>query len=75
VLIAGCDPAISVLARHVQTAGVELVLAHRNSSQALELLKERYVHVAGTHLRDESSGESNLPAIAGYVSRAMPWRW
>jgi len=68
LLIAGCDPAISVLARHVHAAGVELVLAHRNSSQALELLKERYVHVAGTHLRDESSGESNLPAIA----RAFP---
>ena len=69
VLIAGCDPAISVLARHVQSAGVELVLAHRNSSQALSLLKDRYVHVAGTHLREESSGESNLPAIARMFPR------
>src|SRR5580700_1979835 len=63
ILIAGCDPGISVLARHVQAAGVELVLAHRNSSQALALLKEGSVHVAGTHLRDEASGESNLPEI------------
>ena len=63
ILVAGCDPGISVLSRHVQAAGVELVLAHRNSSQALSLLKEGCVHVAGTHLRDESSGESNLPAI------------
>jgi len=63
ILIAGCDPAISVLARHVQAAGVELVLAHRNSSQALSLLKQRCVHVAGTHLRDETTGESNIPAI------------
>jgi putative molybdopterin biosynthesis protein len=70
VLIAGCDPAISVLARHVQIAGVELVLAHRNSSQALMLLKEHYVHVAGTHLRDESSGESNLPAIGRMFPRS-----
>jgi molybdate-binding protein/DNA-binding XRE family transcriptional regulator len=69
VLIAGCDPAISVLARHVQTAGVELVLAHRNSSQALSLLKDRYIHVAGTHLRDETTGESNLPAIARMFPR------
>ena len=38
VLVAGCDPGISVLARHVQLAGVEMVLAHRNSSQALALL-------------------------------------
>jgi molybdate-binding protein/DNA-binding XRE family transcriptional regulator len=69
VLVAGCDPAISVLARHVQAAGVELVLAHRNSSQSLELLKEHFVHVAGTHLRDETSGESNLPAIAALFPR------
>jgi hypothetical protein len=33
ILIAGCDPGNSVLARHTQAAGVELVLAHRNSSQ------------------------------------------
>jgi molybdate-binding protein/DNA-binding XRE family transcriptional regulator len=63
VLVAGCDPGISVLARHVQAAGVELVLAHRNSSQALALLKEGSVHIAGTHLRDEKSGESNIPEI------------
>src|SRR5262249_46615183 len=43
--------------------GVELVLAHRNSSQSLMLLKQGCIHVAGTHLRDESSGESNLPEI------------
>ncbi len=63
ILVAGCDPGISVLSRHVQTAGIELVLAHRNSSQALSLLKEGCVHIAGTHLTDEASGESNLPEI------------
>ncbi len=63
VLVAGCDPGISVLARHVQPAGVELVLAHRNSSQALALLKRGCVHIAGTHLRDERSGESNIPEV------------
>jgi molybdate-binding protein/DNA-binding XRE family transcriptional regulator len=64
ILVAGCDPGISVLSRHALAAGTELVLAHRNSSQALALLKEGAVHVAGTHLRDEASGESNLPAVA-----------
>jgi len=63
LLMAGCDPGISVLARHARLAGVELVLAHRNSSQALELLKQGCVHVAGTHLRDEATGQSNLPQI------------
>lgn len=63
ILVAGCDPSISVLARHAQSAGVELVLAHRNSSQALKLLKQGSIHIAGTHLRDEASGESNIPEI------------
>jgi putative molybdopterin biosynthesis protein len=69
ILIAGCDPGISVLARHMLRAGVELVAAQRNSSQALLLLKQGNVHVAGTHLRDEASGESNLPAIHRLFAR------
>jgi molybdate-binding protein/DNA-binding XRE family transcriptional regulator len=63
ILVAGCDPAISVLARHMQSAGIELILAHRNSSQALSLLRDGAVHIAGTHLRDEATGESNIPQI------------
>jgi putative molybdopterin biosynthesis protein len=63
ILIAGCDPGMSVLARHLQSAGIEAVLAHRNSSEALALLKEGCVHVAGTHLRDAASGESNTAQI------------
>jgi molybdopterin molybdotransferase/putative molybdopterin biosynthesis protein len=69
ILVAGCDPGISVLARHAQAAGVEMVLVHRNSSQALELLKDGHIHVAGTHLRDELSGESNLPEIGRIFAR------
>jgi putative molybdopterin biosynthesis protein len=69
ILVAGCDPGISVLARHVQPAGANLVLVHRNSSQALELLRSNSVHVAGTHLRDEASGESNIPAIGRLFSK------
>jgi putative molybdopterin biosynthesis protein len=63
ILIAGCDPAMSLLARYLQSAGIETVLAHRNSSAALGLLKEGCVHVAGTHLRDAASGESNTAQI------------
>jgi molybdate-binding protein/DNA-binding XRE family transcriptional regulator len=69
ILVAGCDPGISVLARHVRAAGIELVLAHRNSSQALALLKEGSVHIAGTHLKDEASGESNVPEIGRRFAR------
>jgi putative molybdopterin biosynthesis protein len=63
LLIAGCDPGISVLLRHLQREGVEAVVAYRNSSQSLDLLKHSLVHVAGTHLRDEATGESNLPVV------------
>jgi molybdate-binding protein/DNA-binding XRE family transcriptional regulator len=55
LLVAGCDPAASVLARHLQRANVGLVTAPVNSSVALRLLKQRMVHVAGTHLKDEDS--------------------
>ena len=63
VVIAGCDPGVSVLARHLRKAGVEPVLAHVNSSRALELLKAGLIHIAGSHLRDDATGESNLPAV------------
>jgi molybdate-binding protein/DNA-binding XRE family transcriptional regulator len=63
LLMAGCDPAMSVLARHLQKSDIELVLAHRNSSQALDLLRMGCVHIAGSHLRDEATGESNLPEV------------
>jgi putative molybdopterin biosynthesis protein len=63
LLIAGCDPGISVLLRHLQREGVEAVVAYRNSSQSLDLLKHSYIHIAGSHLRDEATGESNLPAV------------
>jgi len=63
LLIAGCDPGISVLLRHLQREGVEAVVAYRNSSQSLNLLKQSLIHVAGSHLRDEATGESNLPAV------------
>lgn len=53
LLVAGCDPATSVLARHLQRANVRLVTAPVNSTVALQLLKRRLVHVAGTHLKDE----------------------
>ncbi len=63
LLLAGCDPAMAIVARHVELQGTKVVLLHQNSSQALLLLKQGYVHIAGTHLRDEHSGELNLAII------------
>jgi putative molybdopterin biosynthesis protein len=64
LLLAGCDPALSLLARALDPAGIQLILVHQNSSRSLSLLKSGSVHIAGTHLRDEASGESNLAAVA-----------
>ena len=56
LLIAGCDPAVTVLARHLQREKVTLVMEHQNSSKSLELLKRGAVHIAGTHIRDQHIG-------------------
>ncbi len=63
LLMAGCDPGISVLRRHLGQQGFNLVVAHRNSTKALDLLHQGCIHVAGCHIRDAESDESNLAAI------------
>lgn len=64
LLIAGCDPGIALLAHPLlRLDGVDLVVAQASSHQALDWLKQGKVHVAGSHLRDASTGEYNLPVI------------
>ena len=64
LLVAGCDPGISLLAQHLgRYDDVDMIVAPSSSQQALHWLKQGKVHVAGSHLRDSSSGEYNLPAI------------
>ena len=64
LLVAGCDPGISLVAQHLgRYNDVDMIMAPCSSRQALEWLKEGKVHVAGSHLRDTSTGEYNLPAI------------
>lgn len=69
LVLAGCDPATSLLAQMVERdSGVEVVPAAASSKLALEWLKQGKVHVAGTHLEDSKTGEFNLP----YVRREFP---
>ena len=64
LLIAGCDPGISLLAQHLaRFDSIEIVMAPSSSGQALEWLKQGKVHIAGTHLKDAATGEYNLPHI------------
>jgi putative molybdopterin biosynthesis protein len=74
LLAAGCDPATSVLARHLARASVRLVTAAVNSSIALDLLKRRLVHVAGTHLKDEDSAvRTQFPRKGAAVFEFAVW--
>src|SRR5215831_14945857 len=64
LLLAGCDPATSLLARMVERiSGVEIVSAAASSKLALSWLKAGKVHIAGSHLEDPKTGEFNLPFI------------
>jgi molybdate-binding protein/DNA-binding XRE family transcriptional regulator len=64
LLLAGCDPATSLLSNMVERiSGVEVVPAAASSKLALAWLKEGKVHIAGSHLEDSKSGEFNLPYI------------
>ena len=64
LVLAGCDPATSLLTQMVEkTAGVKIISASASSKLALTWLKEGKVHIAGSHLEDPKTGEFNLPFI------------
>ena len=64
LVLAGCDPATSLLSKMVEKiSGVEVVSAAASSKLALAWLKEGKVHIAGSHLEDPKTGEFNLPFI------------
>jgi putative molybdopterin biosynthesis protein len=69
MVLAGCDPATSLLANMVERiSGVEVVTAAASSKLALTWLKEGKVHIAGSHLEDPKTGEFNIP----YVREQFP---
>jgi molybdate-binding protein len=69
LILAGCDPATSLLASMVEkTTGIEIIPAAASSKLALSWLKEGATHIAGSHLEDPESGEFNLP----YLRRHFP---
>lgn len=66
LLVAGCAPALAVLSQRVveRLPGRFLHWIDATSTRALDLLDAGHVHVAGTHLLDEASGEFNHPIVA-----------
>jgi putative molybdopterin biosynthesis protein len=65
ILILGCDPSLGLLAEHVHraTRDTRVLWRHAGSISALRALKAGEAHIAGTHLWDPETGESNLPII------------
>lgn len=62
-VIAGCDPALSLLEHALSRYSVELIMVPCSSRQALAWLKQGRVHAAGSHLLDDETGEYNLPMV------------
>lgn len=68
LVMAGCDPAAGLLARlYEQTTGFRLLVFSRSSRQALELMQQGLVHVAGVHLA--SAHDGNAAAVRQIVSQ------
>ena len=69
IAVAGCDPAIFLAGeylrrRHEKTTLVGWTLG---SAAAVEALKRGEVHMAGLHVVDVKSGESNLPYLRRHL--------
>src|SRR5947209_2778446 len=69
LLLAGCDPALSMVAAALLPSGIEVITVPCSSRRALEWLKQGRVHVAGSHLRHFATGEFNV-AIVNDIFRA-----
>jgi len=64
LVLAGCDPATSLLSNMVErTSGIEIVSAAAASKLAMAWLKAGKIHIAGSHLEDPKTGEFNMPYI------------
>ncbi len=65
LLVAGCDPAVTILADWIarRRHPVTLVALGGSSQSALDALARGRAHAAGIHLRDARSGEYNLEAV------------
>ena len=65
ISVAGCDPAIFLAGEHMRRRKdqTSLVGWTMGSMAALRALQQGEVHVAGLHLFDPATGESNLPFL------------
>jgi putative molybdopterin biosynthesis protein len=72
ISVAGCDPSIFLVGEHLRRHHdlTSVVGWSMGSMAALHALQQGHVHVAGLHLFDPSSGESNLPFLRRMLKRS-----
>jgi putative molybdopterin biosynthesis protein len=64
LVIACCDPAAGLLASEfTHQTGLRMLVLHRSSRQALDLLQQGKVHAAGLHLSTRDDAERNLVVV------------
>ena len=63
LVLACCDPAAGIVARHFsQSTGMRLIVIPRSSRQALELLQQGLIHLAGIHFSTTDEPDRNVNA-------------
>ncbi len=68
LVVAGCDPAVGLLAAELaRHHGIRLLPLTRGSREALELLKRGLVHAAGLHWSDDSGEDANAAMVASVL--------
>jgi putative molybdopterin biosynthesis protein len=65
----GCDPAVALLEPALRRRGFRLVWSEEGSHQALLGLAKGQAHIAGCHLKDDTTGEFNHP----WVQKLVPF--
>ncbi len=72
LVIASCDPAVGLLAAELgRRSGFRLLAFPRSSTQALDLLSQKLVHVAGIHLASAGRCEQNTAVAKSRLDGAF----
>jgi molybdate-binding protein/DNA-binding XRE family transcriptional regulator len=73
LVLASCDPAAGILASQFQAAtGLRMIVLPRSSRQALEMLRDGLVHLAGLHLSTRDEPERNADVVQKMLGDGYP---
>jgi molybdate-binding protein/DNA-binding XRE family transcriptional regulator len=68
LVLAGCDPIVALLVREIGNRhGIRVLPLLRSSTQALHLLRQKLVHVAGIHFTHPTGLPSNAEVVRASV--------